>query len=235
MAFSFFGRKGSSDKSEDSSKPAPAAEKIPEPTKPLSFEEALARQIQSKAESAALSAQQQAQSVVEPAGEIVFERAPTEQEAVVTAPTLAPTVAPVTSVASEPTPAPAPAPAPVISSAPVLSEAASKASTGEPVNAPNPSPQEPAVANTAQVSGAEQQEPAVQAPLVPATREDVIAAYKIFLDRLPESEEVITPRIGLARERILSSFMTSKYFLSRPKNIQLLLLTAIQIEQKANA
>ena len=193
MAFSFFGRKGSSDKSDDSKKPAPASEKIPEPTKPLSFEEALARQIQSKAESAALSAQQQAQSVVEPA------------------------------------------PASVISSAPVVSEAASKASTGEPVNSPNPSPQEPAAANTAQVSNAEQQEPAVQAPLVPATREDEIAAYKIFLDRLPESEEVITPRIGLARERILSSFMTSKYFLSRPKNIQLLLLTAIQIEQKANA
>lgn len=195
MAFSFFGRKGSSDKSDDSKKPAPASEKIPEPTKPLSFEEALARQIQSKAESAALSAQQQAQSVVEPA----------------------------------------PAPAPVISSAPVVSEAASKASTGEPVNSPNTIAQEPAVANTEQVSNAEQQEPAVQAPLIPATREDVIAAYKIFLDRLPESEEVITPRIGLARERILSSFMTSKYFLSRPKNIQLLLLTAIQIEQKANA
>lgn len=65
-----------------------------------------------------------------------------------------------------------------------------------------------------------------------ATREDVVAAYKIFLNRMPESEEVITARIGAPRERILSSFLTSKYFLGQPENIALIRRTALQIESR---
>ena len=205
MAFNFFGFKSSPDKDNESKKSELSSEKIPEPTKPLSFEEALARQIQNKAESAALSTPTPEEVAVVPKDEIFFEKAQVAEEKV-------------ESVEA------APAPAPV--APPAVTEALS--------NAPSPSPQAVAAENVPQAPAPEQQEVPVQVPLVPATREDVIAAYKIFLDRLPENEEVITPRIGIARERILSSFMTSKYFLSRPKNIQLLLLTAIQSEQKAN-
>jgi hypothetical protein len=205
MAFNFFGFKGSSEKDNGSKKTESSSGKTPEPTKPLSFEEALARQIQNKAESAALSTPTPEEVAVVPKDEIFFEKAQVAEEKV-------------ESVEA------APAPAPV--APPAVTEALS--------NAPSPSPQAVAAENVPQAPAPEQQEVPVQVPLVPATREDVIAAYKIFLDRLPENEEVITPRIGIARERILSSFMTSKYFLSRPKNIQLLLLTAIQIEQKAN-
>ena len=210
MAFNFFGFKSSPDKDNESKKSELSSEKIPETTKPLSFDEALARQLQSKAEIAALSEplqlephpqpkplpEPEPEPEPEPKDEIIFEKAPAREEKI-------------TSVEAAPSPATATTP---------VTEMAS--------DTPSPS---------SQVPTSEQQVAPVQVPLVPATREDVIAAYKIFLDRLPENEEVITPRIGLARERILSSFMTSKYFLSRPKNIQLLLLTAIQIEQKASA
>jgi hypothetical protein len=203
MAFNFFGFKSSPDKDNESKKSELSSEKIPETAKPLSFDEALARQLQSKAEIAALSEPLQVEPHTqpkplpepEPKDEIIFEKAPAREEKI-------------TNVEAAPSPATATTP---------VTEMAS--------DTPSPS---------SQVPTSEQQDGPAQVPLVPATREDVIAAYKIFLDRLPESEEVITPRIGIARERILSSFMTSKYFLSRPKNIQLLLLTAIQIEQKAN-
>jgi len=208
MAFNFFGFKSSSDKDNESKKSELSSEKIPETTKPLSFDEALARQLQSKAEIAALSeplqVEPQPQPLPEPKDEIIFEKAPAREEKI-------------TSVEAAPSPATATTP---------VTEMAS--------DTPSPSSQVATFENATQVPTPEQQDGPAQVPLVPATREDVIAAYKIFLDRLPENEEVITPRIGLARERILSSFMTSKYFLSRPKNIQLLLLTAIQIEQKAN-
>jgi hypothetical protein len=209
MAFNFFGFKSSPDKDNESKKSELSSEKIPETTKPLSFDEALARQLQSKAEIAALSeplqVEPQPQPLPEPKDEIIFEKAPAREEKI-------------TSVEAAPSPATATTP---------VTEMAS--------DTPSPSSQVATFENATQVPTPEQQDGPAQVPLVPATREDVIAAYKIFLDRLPENEEVITPRIGLARERILSSFMTSKYFLSRPKNIQLLLLTAIQIEQKANA
>lgn len=211
MAFNFFGFKGSSEKDNGSKKTESSSGKTPEPTKPLSFEEALARQIQNKAESAALSTPTPEEVAVAPKDEIVFEKAQVTEEKV-------------ESVEAAPAPAPV---APSAITPPAVTEAVS--------NAPSPIPQAVAAENVPQAPAPEQQEVPVQVPLVPATREDVIAAYKIFLDRLPENEEVITPRIGIARERILSSFMTSKYFLSRPKNIQLLLLTAIQIEQKASA
>ena len=212
MAFNFFGFKSSPDKDNESKKSELSSEKIPETTKPLSFDDALARQLQTKAEIAALSEPLQVEPhpqpkplpEPEPKDEIIFEKAPAREEKI-------------TSVEVAPSPATATTP---------VTEMAS--------DTPSPSSQVATFENATQVPTPEQQDGPAQVPLVPATREDVIAAYKIFLDRLPESEEVITPRIGIARERILSSFMTSKYFLSRPKNIQLLLLTAIQIEQKAN-
>ena len=214
MAFNFFGFKGSSEKENDPKKTEPLSSKAAEPTKPLSFDEALARQIQAKAESAALSPPTPVETTPTPKDEIVFERAQVTEEKVA-------------SVEVEPAPASVPAAVAVSVTTPTLVKE-------PPSNVPATVPQPAAAEGVPQAPSQEQQQTPVQVPLVAATREDVIAAYKIFLDRLPESEEVITPRIGIARERILSSFMTSKYFLSRPKNIQLLLLTAIQIEQKAS-
>lgn len=214
MAFNFFGFKGSSEKENDPKKTEPLSSKAAEPTKPLSFDEALARQIQAKAESAALSPPTPVETTPTPKDEIVFERAQVTEEKVA-------------SVEVEPAPASVPAAVAVPATTPTLVKE-------PPSNVPANVPQPAAAEGVPQALSQEQQQTPVQVPLVAATREDVIAAYKIFLDRLPESEEVITPRIGIARERILSSFMTSKYFLSRPKNIQLLLLTAIQIEQKAS-
>jgi hypothetical protein len=66
------------------------------------------------------------------------------------------------------------------------------------------------------------------------TREDVIACYKIFLRRIPENEEVITARIGVTRERILTAFMTSKNFLGQPENIQLIKKTFMEIQKRKN-
>jgi hypothetical protein len=204
MVFNLFGRKDSSAKKEDAHNledtPANSA-----PAKKLSFEEALAKQLQSKAELAASTQAVPSEPAppMEPvkpdvSQNIVFEKAPVVEKTQ--------EVHKATEVES----------APVVEEAP-LNELAPDTKKANPIEE------------------VPTQEASPQLPTIPATREDVIAAYKIFLDRLPESEEVITPRIGLARERILSSFITSKYFLSRPKNIQLLLLTAIQIEQKANA
>ena len=220
MAFNFFGFKGSSEKENDPKKTEPLSSKAAEPTKPLSFDEALARQIQAKAESAALSPPTPVETTPTPKDEIVFERAQVTEEKVA-------------SVEAEPAPAPAPA-AVAVAVAVAVPVTTPTLVKEPPSNVPATVPQPAAAEGVPQAPAQEQQQTPVQVPLVAATREDVIAAYKIFLDRLPESEEVITPRIGIARERILSSFMTSKYFLSRPKNIQLLLLTAIQIEQKAS-
>jgi len=45
--------------------------------------------------------------------------------------------------------------------------------------------------------------------------EDVVAAYKIFLDRLPENMGVIEPRIGSSSQQLFTSFLLSEEFLNR--------------------
>ena len=62
-----------------------------------------------------------------------------------------------------------------------------------------------------------------------ATREDVIAAYKIFLGRLPESMEVVDPRVGVAPLAILVDFLISKEFLDQASKSQLILALAKKI------
>ena len=62
-----------------------------------------------------------------------------------------------------------------------------------------------------------------------ATREDVIAAYKIFLGRLPESMEVVDPRVGVASSAILLDFLISKEFLDQSSKSQLILALAKKI------
>ena len=59
-----------------------------------------------------------------------------------------------------------------------------------------------------------------------ATREDVIAAYKIFLGRLPESMEVVDARVGVAPVALLVDFLASKEFLDQAPKSQLVLAVA---------
>ena len=85
-----------------------------------------------------------------------------------------------------------------------------------------------------------EEETAVETPdqllSLKATREDVIAAYKIFLGRLPESMQVVDPRVGAPSSAILVDFLASKEFLGNPAKSQLVLALAKKIlEEKENA
>lgn len=62
-----------------------------------------------------------------------------------------------------------------------------------------------------------------------ATREDVIAAYKIFLGRLPESMEVVEPRVGVTPFALLVDFLASKEFLDQAPKSQLVLAVAKKV------
>jgi hypothetical protein len=72
-------------------------------------------------------------------------------------------------------------------------------------------------------------EEAGQMGTMKATREDVIAAYKIFLGRLPESMEVVDPRVGVAPAALLVDFLASKEFLDQAPKSQLVLAVAKKI------
>jgi len=61
------------------------------------------------------------------------------------------------------------------------------------------------------------------------TREDVIAAYKIFLGRLPESMAVVDARVGVAPLVLLADFLSSKEYLDQPAKAQLVLAVAKKI------
>lgn len=61
------------------------------------------------------------------------------------------------------------------------------------------------------------------------TREDVIAAYKIFLGRLPESMAVVDARVGVAPLALLADFLSSKEYLDQPAKAQLVLAVAKKI------
>ena len=54
-----------------------------------------------------------------------------------------------------------------------------------------------------------------QLKVLNVTPEDVIAAYKIFLARQPESMAVVQPRVGMTTDMVLIDFLTSAEFLSR--------------------
>lgn len=58
---------------------------------------------------------------------------------------------------------------------------------------------------------------------------DVVAAYKIFLGRLPESRQVIESRIGIAPDQLLTSFITASEFKARKKFNPIILAIAKEI------
>jgi hypothetical protein len=72
-------------------------------------------------------------------------------------------------------------------------------------------------------------EAAGQMDTMKATREDVIAAYKIFLGRLPESMEVVDPRVGVTPFALLVDFLASKEFLDQAPKSQLVLAVAKKV------
>ena len=135
------------------------------------------------------------------------------------APAPAPTAIPtprLTEPSLEPAPAPVFVPKPALVPPPVppaATEAADPVDIAAPAsvtaNATMPTPAQPGVGH-----------------------DEVVAAYRMFLRRDPESDAVIEPRLGIARERLLSTFMVSPEFLQRPENVKLLLEVAKSLEQR---
>ena len=101
----------------------------------------------------------------------------------------------------------------------------------QPVETTDTTEIQPAVAQEVQAEPEPVAEP--QAPgqmdTLKATREDVIAAYKIFLGRLPESMEVVDPRVGVSPAALLVDFLGSKEFLDQTPKAQLVLTVAKKI------
>ena len=81
----------------------------------------------------------------------------------------------------------------------------------------------------AEVLGDVPSEATGQMDTMKATREDVIAAYKIFLGRLPESMEVVEPRVGVTPFVLLVDFLASKEFLDQAPKSQLVLAVAKKV------
>jgi len=61
---------------------------------------------------------------------------------------------------------------------------------------------------------------------ITVTKEDIIASYKIFLDRLPESSEVLQAKVGKGSDTILIGFTLAEEFLNRPEVAEILLKLA---------
>jgi hypothetical protein len=124
-----------------------------------------------------------------------------------------------------------PAPAPVASQVePVEPEPVAPAAVAaEPVAAAPVAVEVPSAPVAAPAAPASEPEEAGQMGTMKATREDVIAAYKIFLGRLPESMEVVDPRVGVAPSALLVDFLASKEFLDQAPKSQLVLAVAKKI------
>jgi hypothetical protein len=109
-----------------------------------------------------------------------------------------------------PAPASAPAPQPVVPEARAAQAAAQATEHAPPAAAVQPS------TNTE--------------PQSVVGRDEVIAAYRLFLRRDPESDDVIAPRLGITREKLLSTFIVSPEFLQRAENVNLVLEVAKSVE-----
>jgi hypothetical protein len=64
-----------------------------------------------------------------------------------------------------------------------------------------------------------------------STAEDVIAAYKIFLGRLPESAQVVQQRMGPPVATLLIDFLASAEFLGHPERAKLILGLAKRVQE----
>jgi hypothetical protein len=207
--FSIFGKKA-----ESSSKASPGLEKEKE-REPAAFPVELAvAQVQAETGLRFGSPPAQISELQEAAAVLMA-----QDVAPAPAPAQAPTATPTPQLIEpslEPAPAPVSVPKPTLVPKPVPSaatEAADPVDIAAPAsvtaNAPVPSPTQPGVGH-----------------------DEVVAAYRMFLRRDPESDAVIEPRLGIARERLLSTFMVSPEFLQRPENVKLLLEVAKSLEQR---
>ena len=129
---------------------------------------------------------------------------------------------------------PEPAKAAVAAVPPPAPVAAPLAPVPEPQPEPAAQASEPAVTPQVEAAAAPAEEPVV-APVEPTaplgmTREDVVAAFHLFLRRDPESEAVIEPYLGRERERLLGAFLTSAEFLYWPEHLRLIVEVAQAIE-----
>ena len=97
------------------------------------------------------------------------------------------------------------------------------------VETPPPMPAPAPAMVSAEVVADVEPEAAGQMDTMKATREDVIAAYKIFLGRLPESMEVVEPRVGVTPFALLVDFLASKEFLDQAPKSQLVLAVAKKV------
>lgn len=120
-----------------------------------------------------------------------------------------------------------PAPAAPAGMAPAVAAVAQAAPVAPPAEAPQA---EAPQAQAPQAAPSAPPEPAAVESVV--GRDEVIAAYRLFLRRDPESDAVIAPRLGMAREKLLSSFMVSPEFLQRGENVNLVLEVAKSVEQR---
>ena len=68
-----------------------------------------------------------------------------------------------------------------------------------------------------------------------ATAEDVIAAYKIFLGRYPESAQVVQQRMGPPVATLLIDFLASDEFLMHPERAKLILGLAKRVQEQQAA
>jgi hypothetical protein len=66
------------------------------------------------------------------------------------------------------------------------------------------------------------------------THQDIVTAYRLFLRREPENQEVVKLRVGAARDRILSSFLMSSEFLVHLENIKLVFESARLINSNSS-
>lgn len=130
----------------------------------------------------------------------------------------------------------------VVPKEPTQPPVAAAAAVSESPNASPETPQEPETPVSGESAVVSSSEPAAAAPrqmddATVATAEDVIAAYKIFLGRLPESMEVVTPRVGVQPVALLVDFLKSREFLDQTPKAQLVLALAkiILEERKAAA
>jgi hypothetical protein len=61
------------------------------------------------------------------------------------------------------------------------------------------------------------------------TSEDVVAAYKLFLNRLPENDEVVNLRVGRNAQSLLTEFLLSPEFRKRQQLDPVILTLASEI------
>jgi hypothetical protein len=64
-----------------------------------------------------------------------------------------------------------------------------------------------------------------------ATASDVVAAYKIFLKRLPESMDVTNSRVGMDTDKLLLAFFCSDEFLFYEDNRELILELSKRVKE----